>query len=59
MNTQQALACLGLVHEGIPRSHLRRPDGTRRDSLRYSLLANEWPIVREALRARVADRGRS
>ncbi len=53
VRSQQALARLGLVHEGTLRSHMRRPDGTRRDSLYYSLLADEWPTVRETLRARV------
>ncbi|MGP3923007.1 hypothetical protein [Streptomyces sp. 8N616] len=35
-------------------SNMRRQDGTRRDSLYYSLLADEWPAVRDVLRARVA-----
>jgi RimJ/RimL family protein N-acetyltransferase len=54
MRAQHALARLGLVYEGTLRSHMRRPDGTRRDSMYYSLLADEWPAVRDALRARVA-----
>jgi RimJ/RimL family protein N-acetyltransferase len=53
VRSQRALARLGLVHEGTLRSHMRRPDGTRRDSLYYSLLAEEWPTVRDSLRARV------
>jgi N-acetyltransferase len=53
IRSQQALTRLGLVHEGTLRSHMRRQDGTRRDSLYYSLLADEWPTVRDALRARV------
>ncbi|MFE4368362.1 GNAT family N-acetyltransferase [Streptomyces sp. NPDC056835] len=51
--SQQALTRLGLVYEGTLRSHMRRQDGTRRDSLYYSLLADEWPAVRDRLRARV------
>ena len=54
VRAQHALARLGLVHEGTLRSHMRRPDGTRRDSMYYSLLAGEWPAVRDAWRARVA-----
>lgn len=54
VRSQQALSRLGLVHEGTLRSHMRRQDGTRRDSLYYSLLADEWPAVRDRLRARVA-----
>ncbi|WP_250300991.1 GNAT family N-acetyltransferase [Streptomyces sp. A 4/2] len=54
LRSQRALTGLGLVHEGTLRSHMRRQDGTRRDSLYYSLLADEWPTVRDKLRARVA-----
>lgn len=54
VRSQQALARLGLVYEGTLRSHMRRQDGTRRDSLYYSLLADEWPTVRDTLRARIA-----
>ncbi|MET8956145.1 GNAT family N-acetyltransferase [Streptomyces sp. NPDC004393] len=53
VRSQQALTRLGLTYEGTLRSHMRRQDGTRRDSLYYSLLADEWPTVRETLRARV------
>ncbi len=53
VRSQQALARLGLVYEGTLRSHMRRQDGTRRDSLYYSLLADEWPAVRDTLRARI------
>ncbi|WPB96030.1 GNAT family N-acetyltransferase [Streptomyces malaysiensis] len=54
VRSQHALARLGLVFEGTLRSHMRRQDGTRRDSLYYSLLADEWPTVRNKLRARIA-----
>lgn len=54
VRSQHALARLGLVHEGTLRSHMSRQDGTRRDSVYYSLLADEWPDVRDTLRARVA-----
>jgi RimJ/RimL family protein N-acetyltransferase len=52
--SQQALTRLGLVHEGTLRSHMVRHDGTRRDSLYDSVLADEWPSVRDKLLARVA-----
>jgi RimJ/RimL family protein N-acetyltransferase len=47
---------LGLVHEGTLRSHMVRQDGTRRDSLYYSVLADEWSSVRDKLVTRVAAR---
>lgn len=43
---QRALEALGLHREGVLRSHLRRPDGTMRDTVYYSVLAHEWPSVR-------------
>ncbi|MFE5603956.1 GNAT family N-acetyltransferase [Streptomyces coelicoflavus] len=56
--SQKALIHLGLVYEGTLRSHMIRQDGTRRDSLYYSLLADEWPLVRDKLLARVASKER-
>ncbi|GAA2599962.1 hypothetical protein GCM10010424_57890 [Streptomyces lienomycini] len=44
--------------EGTLRSHMVRQDGTRRDSVYYSLLADEWPSVRDTLLARVAAKER-
>ncbi|MEU9015402.1 GNAT family protein [Streptomyces sp. NPDC048479] len=52
--SQQALTRLGLIYEGTLRSHMVRQDGTRRDSLYYSLLTDEWPIVRDKLLTRIA-----
>lgn len=54
VRSQRAMERLGLVYEGALRSHVRRPDGSRRDSMYYSLLADEWPAVRGLLTARVA-----
>ncbi|MBT2410608.1 GNAT family N-acetyltransferase [Streptomyces sp. ISL-12] len=56
--SQRALTRLGPVHEGTLRSHMRRQDGTRRDSLYYSLPADEWPTARETLRERIAAKSR-
>ncbi|MFD6424126.1 GNAT family N-acetyltransferase [Streptomyces sp. NPDC060198] len=54
VRSQRAMERLGLVYEGTLRSHMRRPDGSRRDSVYYSLLADEWPAARERLADRVA-----
>ncbi|MFE7112224.1 GNAT family N-acetyltransferase [Streptomyces sp. NPDC057575] len=56
LRSQQAMTRLGLVHEGTLRSHMVRQDGTRRDSLCYSVLVDEWPSVRDKLITRVAAR---
>ena len=49
-----ALAALPAVFEGIHRKHMLVRDGQNRDSAWYSVVDDEWPIVREALRERVA-----
>ena len=38
----------------ILRSYQRRSDGTHRDSAMFSIVASEWPAVRERLDARLA-----
>jgi RimJ/RimL family protein N-acetyltransferase len=60
VRSQQAIARLGARYEGTLRRQQRRNDGTVRDSVLFSILAEEWPTVREGLLARVkeADRGR-
>ena len=56
-HSQAAIAKLGAQREGVLRRHLRREDGTFRDTVVYSILADEWPDVRAGLRARLAARG--
>ena len=50
-----ALAALPAAFEGIHRKHMLVRDGQNRDSAWYSVVDDEWPIVREALRERVAS----
>jgi len=52
--SQQAIARLGAVREGTLRHHMRHRDGTWRDSVYFSILAEEWPQVRSRLNARLA-----
>lgn len=49
-----AITKLGAVPEGRLRSHRVRPDGTRSDSVYFSVLADEWPAVRARLERRLA-----
>ncbi|PYE52743.1 GNAT family N-acetyltransferase [Deinococcus yavapaiensis] len=49
----RAMAKLGAVREGTLRRYQVRPDGFARDSVMFSILAEEWPAVREGLRERV------
>jgi RimJ/RimL family protein N-acetyltransferase len=50
-----AIAALGAVNEGVLRHYIKRPDGTWRDSVVFSILRDEWPAVRDALTARLRD----
>jgi RimJ/RimL family protein N-acetyltransferase len=52
--SQVAIARLGAVREGVLRRHTRRADGTFRDTVVFSLLADEWPAARARLLARLA-----
>jgi N-acetyltransferase len=45
--SEEVVARIGGVNEGRLRHHLRRTDGTRRDTVIYSVLASEWPTMRD------------
>lgn len=49
--SQRAIERLGGVREGVLRRHLRLPDGFVRDTVYYSILADEWPAVKGRLEA--------
>ncbi|GAB4481265.1 MAG: GNAT family protein [Anaerolineales bacterium] len=49
VRSQQAIERLGAVKEGIFRNHRILPDGTIRHSVYYSIVAEEWPSVKERL----------
>jgi RimJ/RimL family protein N-acetyltransferase len=51
--SQAGIAKLGATREGVLRQHMRRPDGTWRDTVVYSVLRDEWPAVRAGLLARL------
>lgn len=51
--SQAAIARLGAVREGVLRRHQRRPDGTLRDSVMFSITSDEWPEVEARLRERL------
>lgn len=53
--SQRAIARLGARYEGTLRRYQRRADGTVRDTVLFSVLAEDWPMVRDGLRARVYD----
>lgn len=47
--SQRAIERLGALRDGVIRHHQLRRDGTVRDTVMYSILAAEWPAVRERL----------
>ena len=51
--SQAAIARLGATREGVLRRHVRRADGTFRDTVVFSILRDEWPDVRAKLLARL------
>ena len=51
--SQAAIEKLGAVREGILRQHMRRRDGSLRDTVMYSVVADEWPSVRTGLETRL------
>ena len=52
--SQQAIAGLGAMKDGVIRHHHPRRDGTVRDTVMFSILATEWPDVRRHLELRLA-----
>jgi RimJ/RimL family protein N-acetyltransferase len=51
--SRAALAALPAQFEGIFRKHMLVRGGERRDSAYYSIIDEEWPVVRENLRRRI------
>jgi RimJ/RimL family protein N-acetyltransferase len=51
--SRAALERLGARFEGVLRAHRLSVDVTPRDSARYSILASEWPAIRDRLRRRL------
>jgi RimJ/RimL family protein N-acetyltransferase len=53
VRSQRAIAGLGATYEGTLRRYQRRGDGTVRDTVVFSITAEDWPQVRRSLEARV------
>jgi RimJ/RimL family protein N-acetyltransferase len=52
VRSQEAIARLGAVREGVLRRHMN-VRGYQRDTVYYSILDNEWPAVKARLQARL------
>ncbi len=55
--SREAITRLGAKQDGVLRSHTRTSDGALRDTVVFSILEHEWPMVRNALEFRLATRG--
>jgi RimJ/RimL family protein N-acetyltransferase len=51
--SQAAIAKLGAVREGVMRYHMLTRGGRIRDSVLFSIIASEWPEVRQRLLTRL------
>jgi RimJ/RimL family protein N-acetyltransferase len=47
--SRSAILRLGAVQEGVFRCHMINDDGSRRDSVYYSIIADEWPDTKRHL----------
>lgn len=52
--SREAIARLGAKQDGVLRSHTRSKDGALRDTVVFSILNHEWPMVRNGLEYRLA-----
>jgi RimJ/RimL family protein N-acetyltransferase len=53
LDSQRAIERLGAHKDGTLRAHKRRPDGSLRDTVCYSIIASEWPDVNRWLGMRL------
>ena len=56
LHSQRAIEKLGAVREGVLRNYQIRSNGRPRDTVMYSVIADEWPAVKERLEARLGSR---
>jgi RimJ/RimL family protein N-acetyltransferase len=54
LRSRQAILRLGAQQEGVLRHHRIRRDGSWRDTVQFSMLADEWPAARGRLYERLA-----
>lgn len=51
--SRNAIARLGAKQDGILRNHRMDKDGALRDTVVFSILKNEWPVVKKSLKHRL------
>ena len=53
-----AIARLGAKQDGILRNHQKDEDGCYRDTVVFSIINHEWPVVRKSLEYKLTSSGR-
>jgi len=49
LKSQGAMLKIGAVKEGLLRSHMINEDGLVRDTVYFSFIATEWPVIKETI----------
>lgn len=49
LESRAAIARLGAKQDGVLRNHQRMPDGGYRDTVVFSIINHEWPVVKQSL----------
>ena len=55
--SRNAIARLGAKQDGVLRNHMRMADGSYRDTVVFSIIANEWPMVKKHLQFKLEQKG--
>lgn len=56
MKSRAAIARLGATEEGVFRKHMLYSDGRNRDNVYFSIIDDDWPVVRARLENRLGYR---
>lgn len=56
-HSRGAMLKMGATFEGVHRKHMRRADGTLRDTAWFSVIREEWPAMKAGLEKRLAALG--
>ena len=49
----RAIERIGAKKEGVLRNHFLRRDGSRRDTVMYSIIRSEWPEIASDLQSKL------
>jgi len=55
LHSQNAMKSVGLVREGVLRSHIITHEGYYRDSVYFSVIEKDWPKLKQDMEKRIAE----